>query len=188
MTRPDAASSKAEWRRWARAIHRQGIAEAVNNQILAQAAAYLASLEPTTVVLFSSLPGEVDVDRIATMGRHRYGLTRTPPKGWLTIHHWDAPRERHPYGFSQPVADSAMIAADEVGVVLVPGLAFDRRGVRLGRGAGYYDELFSRLPESVRRVGITPAAVVVPQLPRQTHDITMHLLITEGGVEETSPC
>ena len=148
-----------------------------------EAAAYLASLEPTTIVLFSSLPGEVAVDRLITVGRHRYGVTRTPRNGWLTIHPWDAPRERHPFGFSQPVADAEIIPAEELGVVLVPALAFDRHGVRLGRGAGYYDELFSRLPASVGRVGITPSALVVEQLPREAHDIPMHLLITEG----TSP-
>ena len=162
MIQPEATASKPEWRRWARSVHQSGVVDAVGDRIVDEAAAYLASLEPTTIVLFSSLPGEVAVDRLIT------------------------PRERHPFGFSQPVADAEIIPAEELGVVLVPALAFDRHGVRLGRGAGYYDELFSRLPASVGRVGITPSALVVEQLPRAAHDIPMHLLITEAGILEVS--
>lgn len=188
MSDLDHLSPKAEWRQWARRLHRSGLADPAGPGILSHAARYLEGVAPTTVVLFAHLPGEVSVDGLADTERHDFALTRTPPTGWLTIHPWTAPRETHPFGFSQPVGQAPEVPFDQIGVVVVPALAFDRSGVRLGRGAGYYDELFSRLPPSVLRVGVTPAALVVERLPRAPHDAVMDLLITEDGLIDTSRC
>jgi 5-formyltetrahydrofolate cyclo-ligase len=64
----------------------------------------------------------------------------------------------------------------------VPGLAFDRRGHRVGHGLGYYDRLLARLPPDALRIGVVPAALVVTALPADDHDIAMTLLATEHGV------
>ena len=66
--------------------------------------------------------------------------------------------------------------------VVVPGLAFDRRGHRLGRGAGVYDRFLATLPPNVLRIGLTPAALVVPALPTEPHDVPMHFVVTEHEV------
>jgi 5-formyltetrahydrofolate cyclo-ligase len=181
---PSFSATKTEWRRWARARHAAGAAQGTESGILAALDAHLETLDRGVVVLFSALPGEVSVAELAEGGRHRFAITRTPPRGWLTIHAWEAERERHPYGFSQPVADAPEIPLREIVAVLVPALAFDREGYRLGRGAGYYDELFSRMPAHVRRIGVTPSTLIVDELPRDAHDIPMHVLATENGCSE----
>ena len=74
------------------------------------------------------------------------------------------------------------IRAASLTAVVVPGLAFDRRGHRLGRGAGVYDRFLATLPPSVLRIGLTPAALVVPELPTEPHDVPMHFVVTEREV------
>ena len=73
---------------------------------------------------------------------------------------------------------------DEAGVdaVVVPGLAFDPHGGRLGRGGGHYDRLLARVPESAVRVGVCFACQVVPRVPRQRHDRGVDVLVTERSV------
>ena len=172
--------SKAGWRRWARERRRSLDLSAISGHIVTALRDAGTVAGGRRVLLYDPLPDEVDVTPLAA-GCIAL-LTRTPPEGGLTVHAFDAPRERHPYGFSQPAAGASEVPLDEVDVVLVPGLAFDRSGTRLGRGAGYYDELLARLPPGALRVGVTPAALVVDRLPRADHDVPMTHLATEAGV------
>jgi len=137
------------------------------------------------VVVFDALPGEVDLRELVEAHPDpggRFALTRTPETGrTLTVHRWDGPRERHRYGYDQPTADAPVVDDDTIGAVLVPALAFDRRGTRLGRGAGYYDRFLARLDPDVLRIGIT-GGYVVDRLPAEAHDVVMTHLATADGV------
>ena len=75
-------------------------------------------------------------------------------------------------------------------IIVVPGLAFDRRGNRLGRGFGYYDRFLGGLPESVPRVGLACVSQVVPEVPVDAWDVPVHALVTEDGVIRVAerPC
>lgn len=95
--------------------------------------------------------------------------------------------EPHRFGFEQPAVDAPTIALDEVDVVLVPGLAFDRQGNRLGRGKGYYDELLARLPQGTIRIGVTVDELLVDSLPTEDHDQRVAWIATESGVHRTGP-
>ena len=64
------------------------------------------------------------------------------------------------------------------GWILVPGLAFDRAGRRLGYGAGYYDRLLGRLP-GVPRIAVAFSIQVVDQVPVDAHDLPVDILVTE---------
>jgi 5-formyltetrahydrofolate cyclo-ligase len=67
----------------------------------------------------------------------------------------------------------------------VPGLAFDRRGGRLGRGKGYYDRFL--LETSGLRVGICFEDQVVEKIPGEAHDLRMDFLITPAGIFPCAP-
>ncbi len=109
-------------------------------------------------------------------------VTRTNEDASLTIHPVSSQRERHPYGFEQPIAGSLTFDPETIDVALVPGLAFDNTGTRLGRGAGYYDRLLVRLRPGATIVGVAPEAVIGIELPREAHDVPMTHLAGESGV------
>jgi 5-formyltetrahydrofolate cyclo-ligase len=72
-------------------------------------------------------------------------------------------------------------------LVLIPGLAFDRRGARLGAGYGYYDRALEsvRAMDAVHRVGVCFDAFFEPaegEIPVEDHDVRMHAVCTECGV------
>jgi 5-formyltetrahydrofolate cyclo-ligase len=66
--------------------------------------------------------------------------------------------------------------------VVVPGLAFDSTGVRLGQGGGHYDRLLGSLRPEVPVIGVAYAVQVVGSLPREPHDRRVALVVTEEGV------
>lgn len=68
-----------------------------------------------------------------------------------------------------------------VDLILVPGLAFDERGFRLGRGGGYYDRLLSGLKETVT-VGVCFAFQRLSDIPLESHDRAVRIMVTENGV------
>ncbi len=70
--------------------------------------------------------------------------------------------------------------------MLLPGLAFDLWGGRLGRGAGYFDRLLMEIDATVPVVGVTPANLVVDRLPQEPHDLPVGHLATEEGVVEVA--
>lgn len=132
------------------------------------------------VLLYLPLPDEPDLRSIEGP---ELCVTRTPDAGGpLTIHQLGGQLEQHHLGFDQPIASEPEIDPSTIDMALVPGLAFDRNGHRLGRGSGYFDRLLPQLPERALRVGVAPQAVVVDRLPSEPHDVTMTHLVTELGI------
>jgi 5-formyltetrahydrofolate cyclo-ligase len=70
-------------------------------------------------------------------------------------------------------------------VVVAPGVAFTRRGDRLGRGGGYYDATFGTSPQAIR-VGVTPESGLVDVIATDEWDVRMHWVVTESQVIEVS--
>jgi 5-formyltetrahydrofolate cyclo-ligase len=69
---------------------------------------------------------------------------------------------------------------DELDLILVPGVAFDRAGNRLGRGGGFYDRL---LPQyRAKRAGICFDVQCLEEIPAEPHDCRMDLLVTESAI------
>lgn len=75
-----------------------------------------------------------------------------------------------------PAADPAAIE-----LAIVPGLAFDGHGGRLGRGGGYYDRLLALLPASARTIGVCFERQVVATVPRDAHDRCVDRVVHESG-------
>ena len=140
----------------------------------------------SVVVLFDALPGEVDLSMVRTSSAvvdHRlsFALTRTPDTGFdLTVHPIDSPLEEHRFGYRQPVAGSPEILDSRIAAVMVPALAFDSSGNRLGFGAGYYDRFLARTPQAYK-VGIADV-LIEEQLPAEPFDIPMTHLVTVDSV------
>src|SRR5690625_1872818 len=86
------------------------------------------------------------------------------------------------YGLAEPdgpaLGPAALAAAS---VVLVPALAVDRRGVRLGRGAGYYDRTLPHARPGARLIAVVRDAELVDRLPADPHDVPMTAALTPAG-------
>ncbi|HUO88550.1 MAG TPA: 5-formyltetrahydrofolate cyclo-ligase [Rhizomicrobium sp.] len=85
------------------------------------------------------------------------------------------------YGIAEPLAGAQEVEPD---AVLVPLLAFDAGGHRLGYGGGYYDRTLDRIRKAkpVLAVGIAYAGQEVALLPREAHDHALDMMLTENGL------
>ncbi|MDQ2721844.1 MAG: 5-formyltetrahydrofolate cyclo-ligase, partial [Actinomycetota bacterium] len=66
--------------------------------------------------------------------------------------------------------------------VVVPALAVDRHGTRLGRGAGYYDRALRRVPKGVAILAVVRSEEVYSLVPRETHDVSVDGALTPAGL------
>lgn len=178
---PDLARDKHALRRWARGLAPTTPAES------AAVVAHLAGLDrlvtARTACLFLPMGGEVDLRPLAgRLTTVHWTTTRTGDGPLLTLHDLDAPRERHPLGYEQPIAGAPTLDPTDVDVWLVPGLAFDDRGTRLGHGVGYYDRVLAQRHPDAALVGTTVARRITADLPRADHDVAMTVLATEDGL------
>ncbi len=71
------------------------------------------------------------------------------------------------------------VAADELDLVMVPGVAFDPRGGRMGQGKGYYDRLLARVRADAPLVALAFECQIFPEIPLAPHDVFMDLVLTE---------
>lgn len=85
-----------------------------------------------------------------------------------------------PYGIPEP-SQGKPLEPGALDLLLVPGLAFDRRGRRLGYGKGYYDRFLSDVPDRTVTVGVGYAFQATQNLPEEPHDRRLSALLTEEG-------
>lgn len=141
-----------------------------------------------TAALYRALAGEVSTERI----RHAYlaaGALLYYPRvtGGRTLafypHREGDGWEIGPYGIEEPLKPAGVEPRlSGWDIIVIPGLAFDRRGNRLGHGFGYYDRFLGGLPESVPRIGLACAGQLVAEVPVDAWDVPVHALVTEEGV------
>jgi 5-formyltetrahydrofolate cyclo-ligase len=86
------------------------------------------------------------------------------------------------FGLKEPDPNQ-LISPEKIDLIVVPGLAFDERGCRMGHGAGYYDRFLSGQPNSFK-LGLAYDFQVLPGIPAESHDIRMDGLITPSGYKE----
>lgn len=109
-------------------------------------------------------------------GDHLEIYRMTPSSRWIT----------GPYRISEPDPGSWEPAnLSEVDLALVPGLAFDPKGGRLGRGKGFYDRLLSHSEFRGIKVGLAWDWQVVDEVPCESHDSLMDLVVTPTKIHET---
>jgi len=81
----------------------------------------------------------------------------------------------------EPNSSCQQIAAETIDLILVPAIAFDFSGHRLGYGAGFYDRYLPRAKNAFK-VGLTYAQNFVKELPKQDHDCAVDIIITEEKI------
>ncbi|NLM84488.1 MAG: 5-formyltetrahydrofolate cyclo-ligase [Clostridiales bacterium] len=80
-------------------------------------------------------------------------------------------------GLMEPLDSKIVIAPEEIDFIVVPALAYDEEGYRVGYGGGYYDRFLVRT--KAYTVGITREALMMDAVPREAHDIPVQCIVTE---------
>lgn len=89
------------------------------------------------------------------------------------------------FGAREPFAkDATRVFPEDAATVLVPGLAFDAQGGRLGRGGGFYDRFLEASGMQARRIGVCFACQLVERVPLEGHDARLDAIVTEDGWTE----
>jgi 5-formyltetrahydrofolate cyclo-ligase len=146
------------------------------------------AITPGTIISgFMPLKSEINplplLQKLAEAGAH-LALPAIAGRGKpLIMRAWEfgAPLDRGQWGIREPKAEAPEVEPD---ILLVPLLAFDRAGHRLGYGAGYYDMTIHRLRalKPVTAIGIAFAAQEVPKIPTTPRDERLDLVLTEREV------
>ena len=82
-----------------------------------------------------------------------------------------------PFGLMEPGPGAALLHHEEIELTIIPGIAFDVAGHRLGHGKGYYDRFLSKAPKMFK-LGLAYDFQVVPEIPTEGHDVKMDGLLT----------
>jgi 5-formyltetrahydrofolate cyclo-ligase len=83
------------------------------------------------------------------------------------------------YGIREPKADRLIpVLREEIDAVLIPAVAFDRQGRRVGYGGGYYDRFLPKVPRAAR-IGAVFACQIVAEIPPDPHDVPADRIVTE---------
>lgn len=75
-----------------------------------------------------------------------------------------------------------LVPIECIDIAIIPGIAMDEKGGRVGPGNGFYDRLIPELPVTTRKVGLAMEYQVVPQVPMESHDKYVDIIITEKRV------
>jgi 5-formyltetrahydrofolate cyclo-ligase len=152
---------------------------AAGQKILSHLRSWDAWVAARTVCAFTALPSEPDV-----LTPWPDGKTIILPRvvgSQVRLHLVDNSEVlvAGSFGILEP-APNAPVALARADIILVPGLAFDLSGVRLGRGGGFYDRLLTNF-EGLR-VGVCFEESVLERIPAEPHDARMDFLMTPGGI------
>jgi 5-formyltetrahydrofolate cyclo-ligase len=97
----------------------------------------------------------------------------------------DVKMKRGSYGIMEPSGGKVLKNYKKLDLIIVPGVAFDPRGNRIGFGKGYYDRFLKKIPKKVLKVGVAFACQIVPKIAADGHDVSMDLVITERDIIQT---
>ena len=135
------------------------------------------------VLLFFPLPSEPDISLLlddALASGKLLALPRfsAPTNAYEAVQVRDLARElvTGPFGVREPTADCPLAPMNRLDLALVPGLGFDARGHRLGRGKGHYDHLLAGF--TGMKIGVAFDFQIVTEVPAEPHDIVLDAVVT----------
>ena len=161
--------------------------EAASRAIASRLAALPAWAAARTVALYPSTGSEVDtweLARLALAAGKRVAWPRISTSGRALEFACCAPAELvpGPARVLEAPPSAPGLPIDVLDLVVVPGLAFDPTGRRLGRGRGHYDATLVLLRPGAARVGLAFEAQLVDRVPTEPHDVPLDAVVTETRV------
>jgi 5-formyltetrahydrofolate cyclo-ligase len=145
---------------------------------------------PRNVMVFASFGSEIPTEDLITGLRaqgHRVLLPIVEEDALLAVRFEPGdPMVETTYGPREPAA-RVPIDPDEIDVVIIPGLAFDRRGRRLGYGGSYYDRYLPLLSSHALKVGIGFHQQLVEEVPSGSGDVRLDMVVSDQEVVRCQP-
>ena len=147
-------------------------------------------IEAKIALLYLNGHWEIDtrliLQRALDMGKIIVLPVRAREKPRVMLYKIDAPaRDIITDSEGQPVPDTSRckkVPIDCIDIAVIPGLAFDEKGGRIGLGDGYYDYLIPKLPATARKVAVALEDQMVPAVPMESHDKYVDIIITDTRV------
>lgn len=130
------------------------------------------------ILIYHSLPDELQT--IAFMkkwkGRKHFFLPRVNGVNLDLLPYIESELERGAYDIEEPTG-SNLANVEDIDLMIIPAVAFDRRGNRLGRGKGFYDRLLASSKST--KIGVGYEFQLMDEIPSETHDVPMDIVITQ---------
>lgn len=168
--------TKKELRQYIRALKKQYLAEEHPREVHIP-----KDFSPYGVILlYKALPDEVPtqtlIDKLVAQGKTVL-LPRVVSDSEMEIRRYTGREdlEKSLYGIMEPTGE-LFTDYDTIDAAIIPGMAFDADGHRLGRGKGYYDRFLARVP-SLYKIGLCFSWQMVEHVPYNEHDIVMDEII-----------
>lgn len=142
---------------------------------LEQTAAFIMAEK---VLLYHSLPDELSTHAFLKKwhDRKRFFLPRVNGVNLDILPYDESRLELGSFHIEEPTG-SETVSPDEIDLIVVPAVAYDRRGNRLGRGKGFYDRLLAEARAT--KIGVGYEFQLLDQLPAEPHDVPMDYVITQ---------
>ena len=153
---------------------RLSAAESVFSRLESSAAFQLAE----KILMYHSLPDELETRTFLNKwkDRKKFFLPRVNGVNLDLLPYDESRLEIGSFHIEEPKGEDTH-SVEEIEVIVVPGVAFDRQGMRLGRGKGFYDRLLATAKAT--KIGIGYEFQLVEEIPSEPHDIAMDMVITE---------
>jgi len=190
-------SDKQAFRRRCHQIREKMSAEQIeraSRAVCAHLSAWSVFEQAHVVLTFLAFRNEIDLSELFERWPGKHWLAPRVVEGkelkpeqrpYLTLHPYDPARlARHRYGMWEPDQNLPVVNPGEIEIVLVPGVAFDRQGGRLGYGGGFYDGLLPRATQAAC-AGVTFDELVLDEIPMQPWDCRVGWLVTPTGLVKT---
>lgn len=148
--------------------------------VVREIAAYLADRPALKVVaVFAALPGEVDLRSLMGLLDRIWVFPKVVGEDLVfhRVRNFKKDLKKGAYGVMEPKSRLRKVAIGEVDAFLCPGLGFDLKGGRIGRGKGYYDRLLERARPDVVKLGVCFGYQLVQEVVMEEHDVRMNGVI-----------
>lgn len=184
MSAQDKAALRGQMRALRRALSAQEQA-ACARAAFARLTGFAPYRRAGSVMAYAAARGELPLDAVLDdllAGGRTLLMPRCEGPGRMTARRVTSLSQLRPgaYGLMEPEEGCPAAAPEEIGLVLVPGTAFDRSGGRLGQGGGYYDRFLART--RALTVGVCHDFALIARVPAEAHDARMDYILTPGAL------